>query len=91
MCKSVCVCLQVRAAAVFALGTYVVNTSEDGTSEMRVTIDQMVGSALLGLRNDGSTIVRKVCVCVGVDKDYRMLKNIIPEDCITSYLCDYVN
>ena len=54
------VCLQVRAAAVFALGTYVLNTSEDGTSEMRVTIDQTVGSALLGLLNDGSSIVRKV-------------------------------
>lgn len=52
--------LQVRAAAVFSLGTYVLNTSEDGTSEMRISIDQMVGSALLGLLNDGSSIVRKV-------------------------------
>ena len=56
------VSLQVRAAAVFALGTYVLNTSEDGTSEMRITIDQMVGTALLGLLNDGSSIVRKVHV-----------------------------
>jgi regulator-associated protein of mTOR len=52
----------VRAAAVFALGTYVLNTSEDGTSEMRITIDQMVGTALLGLLNDGSSIVRKELV-----------------------------
>lgn len=51
---------KVRAAAVFALGTYVLNMSEDGTSEMRITIDQMVGSALLGLINDGSSVVRKV-------------------------------
>ena len=51
---------KVRAATVFALGTYVLNMSEDGTSEMRITIDQMVGSALLGLINDGSSVVRKV-------------------------------
>ena len=44
----------------FALGTYVLNMSEDGTSEMRITIDQTVGSALLGLLNDGASIVRKV-------------------------------
>ena len=53
----------------FALGTYLLNQSEDGTSEMRITIDQTVGSALLQLLNDGSPIVRKVmrvkvCVCV---------------------------
>ncbi|CAI8016839.1 Regulatory-associated protein of mTOR [Geodia barretti] len=48
----------VRAAAVFALGTYLLNTSEDGTSEMRVTIDQAVGSALLQLMNDASPVVR---------------------------------
>ena len=53
---------QVRAASVFALGTYLLNTSEDGTSEMRITIDQMIGTALLRLINDGSSIVRKVHV-----------------------------
>ena len=46
----------------FALGTYLLNTSEDGTSEMRITIDQTVGLALLGLLHDGSSIVRKVSI-----------------------------
>ena len=54
-----------RAAAIFALGTYVLNVSEDGSSEMRTTIDQQVGSALLGLLSDGSSIVRKVRVVGG--------------------------
>ena len=53
----------------FALGTYLLNTSEDGTSEMRVTIDQTVGSALLQLLNDGSSIVRMVRLRDGVPCD----------------------
>ena len=78
MCVCVCVCVcivvigcmftsnvfKVRAAAVFALGTYMLNSSEDGHSDLATSIDHIVGMRLLTLLNDGSPIVRQVCVCI---------------------------
>ncbi len=60
---------QVRAAAVFALGTYILNTPEDGSpSELATSIDHNITVRLLGLLTDGSPIVRQVSVsqCVWV-------------------------
>ncbi len=51
---------QVRAAAVFALGTYIMNIPEDGQSDLSISIDHSVGMRLLTLVNDGSPIVRRV-------------------------------
>ena len=51
---------QVRAAAVFALGTYILNVSEVGHSELATSIDHSVAMTLLPLVYDGSAIVRKV-------------------------------
>lgn len=52
--------LQVRAAAVFALGTYIMNVPEEGPSDLSISIDHSVGTRLLSLVNDGSPIVRRV-------------------------------
>lgn len=53
--------LQVRAAAVFALGTYILNTAEDGSrSDQATSIDHVVAVQLLPLLTDGSPIVRQV-------------------------------
>ena len=52
--------VQVRAAAVFALGTYIMNVPQDGQSDLSISIDHSVGSRLLSLVNDGSPIVRRV-------------------------------
>ena len=49
-----------RAAAVFALGTYIMNVPEDGQSDLSISIDHNVGMRLLTLLNDGSPIVRRV-------------------------------
>lgn len=52
---------QVRAAAVFALGTYILNTPEEGSpSDMATSIDHNITVQLLGLLTDGSPIVRQV-------------------------------
>ena len=51
---------QVRAASVFALGTYIMNVPEDGQSDLSISIDHSVGMRLLSLVNDGSPIVRRV-------------------------------
>lgn len=44
----------------FALGTYIMNTPQDGQSDLSVSIDHNVGARLLSLVNDGSPIVRRV-------------------------------
>ena len=44
----------------FALGTYTVNTSDDGHSELATSIDHTTAMTLLNMVNDGSPIVRKV-------------------------------
>lgn len=55
--------MQVRAAAVFALGTYILNTAEDGIrSDQTTSIDHVIAVQLLPLLTDGSPIVRQVCV-----------------------------
>ena len=50
----------VRAAAVYALGTYSLNTSDDGHSDLATSIDHTTAMTLLNMVNDGSPIVRKV-------------------------------
>lgn len=53
--------IKVRAAAVYALGSYVLNVPEDGShSEMAIGIDHNITVRLLGLLTDGSPIVRQV-------------------------------
>lgn len=52
--------LQVRCAAVFALGTFVGNSAE--RTDHSTTIDHNVAMMLAQLINDGSPVVRKVCV-----------------------------
>lgn len=52
------VCLQVRCAAVFALGTFVGNSAE--RTDHSTTIDHNVAMMLAQLINDGSPVVRKV-------------------------------
>lgn len=52
--------MQVRAAVVFALGTYIMNIPQDGQSDLGTSIDLNVGARLLSLVNDGSPIVRRV-------------------------------
>lgn len=54
-------CTQVRAAAVFALGTYVLNRAGgDGDDDHTSSINQNVGMTLLNVLHDGSPVVRKV-------------------------------
>ena len=53
--------LQVRCAAVFALGTFVGNSAE--RTDHSTTIDHNVAMMLAQLINDGSPMVRKVCGC----------------------------
>lgn len=49
-----------RAAAVFALGTYILNVPENGGhSELAASIDHNITIRLLGLLTDGSPIVRQ--------------------------------
>ncbi len=50
--------LQVRCAAVFALGTFVGNSTE--RTDHSTTIDHNVAMMLAQLINDGSPVVRKV-------------------------------
>lgn len=50
--------LQVRCAAVFALGTFVGNSAE--RTDHSTTIDHNVAMMLAQLINDGSPVVRKV-------------------------------
>ena len=50
--------LQVRAAAVFALGTFISNTTEH--SDHANNIDHGVAMTLLSVTQDGSSLVRKV-------------------------------
>lgn len=50
--------LQVRCAAVFALGTFVGNSAE--RTDHSTTIDHNVAMMLAQLINDGSPMVRKV-------------------------------
>lgn len=52
------VSLQVRCAAVFALGTFVGNSAE--RTDHSTTIDHNVAMMLAQLINDGSPVVRKV-------------------------------
>lgn len=52
--------LQVRCAAVFALGTFVGNSAE--RTDHSTTIDHNVAMMLAQLINDGSPMVRKVCM-----------------------------
>lgn len=53
----------VRAAAVFALGTYILNTAEDGSrTEQATNIDHAIAVQLLPLLTDGSPIVRQELV-----------------------------
>lgn len=52
------VLLQVRCAAVFALGTFVGNSAE--RTDHSTTIDHNVAMMLAQLINDGSPVVRKV-------------------------------
>lgn len=48
----------------FALGTYILNSPEDGTpSDLATSIDHNITVRLLGLLTDGSPIVRQVSVC----------------------------
>lgn len=59
--------LQVRAAAVFAMGTYILNTAEDGNrTDQATSIDHAIAVQLLPLLTDGSPIVRQVWVVVVV-------------------------
>ena len=51
---------QVRAAAVYALGTYIFNKSEDGASDLATQINHNVCMTILTLITDGSPIVRRV-------------------------------
>ena len=52
---------KVRAAAVFALGTYILNTGEDGNhTDQATSIDHSITVELLTLLTDGSPIVRQV-------------------------------
>lgn len=53
-----CICVQVRCAAVFALGTFVGNSAE--RTDHSTTIDHNVAMMLAQLINDGSPVVRKV-------------------------------
>lgn len=53
-----CVRVQVRCAAVFALGTFVGNSAE--RTDHSTTIDHNVAMMLAQLINDGSPVVRKV-------------------------------
>lgn len=50
--------LQVRAAAVFALGTFINNST--GRNEHANTIDHGVAMNLVSIAGDGSPLVRKV-------------------------------
>lgn len=58
--------LQVRCAAVFALGTFVGNSAE--RTDHSTTIDHNVAMMLAQLINDGSPMVRKVCGASSVAK-----------------------
>lgn len=49
---------QVRAAAVFALGTFISNTTE--RSDHANNIDHSVAMTLISITQDGSSLVRKV-------------------------------
>ena len=51
--------LQVRAAAVFALGTYI-NSNQTERSDHSNNIDHSVARMLIKMVNDGSPLVRKV-------------------------------
>ena len=52
---------QVRAAAVYCLGTYISNTSDDGQRNSHaINIEQNAGIMLLSLVTDGSPLVRRV-------------------------------
>jgi hypothetical protein len=50
---------EVRAAAVYALGTFISNVSEK--SDHATSIDLGVGMQLVHVAQDGSPLVRKVC------------------------------
>ena len=53
--------LQVRTAAIFALGTYIFNSSADGHHSKHATsIDHTVAMSLLPLVTNGSPLVRMV-------------------------------
>lgn len=73
--------LQVRCAAVFALGTFVGNSAE--RTDHSTTIDHNVAMMLAQLINDGSPVVRKVtathknsclyvCICYTSDSNVRL-------------------
>lgn len=51
---------EVRAAAVYALGTFISNVSEK--SDHATSIDLGVGMKLVHVSHDGSPLVRKVCI-----------------------------
>ena len=56
------VTIQVRAAAVYALGTYILNNSDDGRhSNHAINIEHTVVAMLLPVATDGSPLVRQVC------------------------------
>ena len=55
---SFCIFLQVRAAVVFALGTFMNNSTD--RNDHANSIDQGVATKLLTVLNDGSPLVRKV-------------------------------
>ena len=52
---------KVRAAAVFALGRFIANTGD--RSDQANQIDFGVAMTLTQLSQDGSPLVRKVCMC----------------------------
>ena len=53
---------QVRTAAVFVLGTYILNGAPEGEqSEHAKTIERGVAMMLLPMVTDGSPLVRQVC------------------------------
>lgn len=68
--------LQVRCAAVFALGTFVGNTAE--RTDHSTTIDHNVAMMLAQLINDGSPVVRKVGKSPAVCQQKRPTGLVVP-------------
>lgn len=73
------VLLQVRCAAVFALGTFVGNSAE--RTDHSTTIDHNVAMMLAQLINDGSPVVRKVTATPTHTKHLYLIIIFVACDC----------
>ena len=78
-------CWQVRAAGVFALGTYIKNSPEDGRNDHATNIELSVVMTLLALVNDGSPIVRQVSKPLSLPQERCKTMHVLCIQCNTFF------